>query len=64
MKEFYEELKKLTDEELFNISLEKDKKNCATKRALVAQRIIWERAKCPFQSSSNYARNHTYVRSL
>lgn len=57
-------LEKLTDEELFIISLEKNKKKCATTRALMAQKIIWERANFTFHSESHYIRNHTMIKKI
>lgn len=58
------DLNNLTNEELYVISLEKTNKKVATKKALVAQKILWERAKCPFHSSSHYDRDNTPVKRM
>ena len=57
-------LEKLSMEELYVLSMERDCKNCLTKRALVAQRIIWERAGQPFHSSDHFIRECTVVRKF
>ncbi len=38
-----DEMMALPDEELHEISMQKKKNGCATKEALKAQRILWER---------------------
>ena len=50
-------MENLTLEELRTISLEKNKYGVATKKALRAQRIIWERAGKPY-NSSYFTSNH------
>lgn len=50
-------LDNLTIEELKIIALEKNKKGIATKQALEAQKIIWERAGKPY-SAYHYSLNH------
>lgn len=51
-------LEQLTDEELFALSLEKNSKNIATNRALIAQEMIWERANCPFDGEHHNERDY------
>ena len=45
-----EELNAMSDEELYDLSLEKNNKGCATNDAYMAQRIIWARSGLSFQS--------------
>lgn len=57
------EINEMTDDELRKLSLEKIRdgkmKGCATYSALVAQKILHERAGCPFQSSYKWKRDHS-----
>ena len=59
-----EKLMKLSQEDLYKISLEKDDKNRSTKRALIAQRIIWERAGMPFHSEDHFKRDFKPIRKI
>jgi len=43
-RQLYNYISSLDDDEIKKISLEKDKKGCATKRALIAQKILWEKS--------------------
>lgn len=49
------EMMALSDEELHEISMQKKKNGCATKEALKAQRILWER------NDRNYRRDGSYL---
>ena len=48
-----EELNAMSDNELYDLSLRKDSKGCATSDAFMAQRIIWSRSGLSFQSDDN-----------
>ena len=57
-------LESLSNQELQILSLEKDSKKCATKRALDAQFILWKRAGFPFQSEEHWKRDHQPIRKF
>ena len=54
----------LTAEELYALSMEKGKNRVSTKRALMAQYILWKRAGNPFQSEDHYVRDYTIIRKF
>ena len=54
----------LTDEELYALSIEKDKNKVSTKRALIAQYILWKRAGNSFHSEDHYVRDYTVIRKF
>ena len=56
-------MENLTLEELREISLEKNKKGIATKKALRAQRIIWERAGEPYTAPYFTSNNKKHTSS-
>ena len=43
-----EEMNELTDEELYELAMQKRKNGCATSDALMAQRLIWARSGCGY----------------
>ena len=58
------EISQLSEEELYLLSLERDGNNCSTKRALIAQRIIWEKAGYPFHSGDHYRRDCEIIKKF
>lgn len=55
----YHEMENLTEDVLRQAALEKGPSGCATKRALIAQKILWERLHWPCADApSQYVDRH------
>lgn len=54
----------LSDDELRELAVQKNRKGSFTKVAMSAQYILWKRAGCPFTNSYSWERDHTIIRKF